>query len=165
MNYLCRFRRSAKLLTLTSCCERSWWKVWVYSVFMYTESQITCGLKSLTNPYGTHQVQLAAKGLCSTRLNTRQNKRWQNKTFCLEDSSELLLDLQSRPCAFRNKKQTAFFFTWFQRNAWWLLREKNISLLIYSLRYKDGEPLIMSSQPWNYSLQQSFGLSSLEIRR
>ncbi|XP_037532742.1 myomesin-3 [Nematolebias whitei] len=30
---------------------------------------------------------------------------------------------------------------------------------------KDGEPLIMSSQPWNYSLQQSFGLSSLEIRR
>ncbi|XP_017279234.1 myomesin-3 [Kryptolebias marmoratus] len=31
--------------------------------------------------------------------------------------------------------------------------------------YKDGELLTMSSQPWNYSLQQSFGLSSLEIRR
>ncbi|XP_008429299.1 myomesin-3 [Poecilia reticulata] len=31
--------------------------------------------------------------------------------------------------------------------------------------YKDGEPLIISSQPWNYSLQQNFGLSLLEIRR
>ncbi|XP_008278820.1 myomesin-3 [Stegastes partitus] len=31
--------------------------------------------------------------------------------------------------------------------------------------YKDGEPLIMSHQPWNYSLQQQFGLNSLEIRR
>ncbi|KAM4580373.1 myomesin-3 [Odontesthes bonariensis] len=31
--------------------------------------------------------------------------------------------------------------------------------------YKDGEPLLMSYQPWNYSLQQNFGLNSLEIRR
>ncbi|XP_028281957.1 myomesin-3 isoform X2 [Parambassis ranga] len=31
--------------------------------------------------------------------------------------------------------------------------------------YKDGKPLIMSLQPWNYSLQQKFGLCSLEIRR
>lgn len=31
--------------------------------------------------------------------------------------------------------------------------------------YKDGKPLIMSEQPWNYSLQQKFGLISLEIRR
>ncbi|XP_028436038.1 myomesin-3 [Perca flavescens] len=31
--------------------------------------------------------------------------------------------------------------------------------------YKDGVPLKMSDQPWNYSLQQTFGLNSLEIRR
>ncbi|XP_068997823.1 myomesin-3 isoform X1 [Embiotoca jacksoni] len=31
--------------------------------------------------------------------------------------------------------------------------------------YKDGELLMMSAQPWNYSLQQKFGLNSLEIRR
>ncbi|KAM9723019.1 myomesin-3 [Menidia menidia] len=31
--------------------------------------------------------------------------------------------------------------------------------------YKDGEPLLMSYLPWNYSLQQSFGLNILEIRR
>ncbi|XP_076593460.1 myomesin-3 [Chaetodon auriga] len=31
--------------------------------------------------------------------------------------------------------------------------------------YKDGLPLRMSAQPWNYSLQQRFGLNSLEIRR
>ncbi|XP_041844433.1 myomesin-3 [Melanotaenia boesemani] len=31
--------------------------------------------------------------------------------------------------------------------------------------YKNGEPLIMSCRPWNYSLQQNFGLNSLEIRR
>uniref|UniRef100_A0A672HCA0 Myomesin 3 n=2 Tax=Salarias fasciatus TaxID=181472 RepID=A0A672HCA0_SALFA len=31
--------------------------------------------------------------------------------------------------------------------------------------YKDGRPLIMSAQPWNYSLQQKFGLNILEIRR
>ncbi|XP_076016919.1 myomesin-3 [Genypterus blacodes] len=31
--------------------------------------------------------------------------------------------------------------------------------------YKDGAPLRMSDQPWNYSLQQKFGLNSLEIRR
>uniref|UniRef100_A0A8D2ZNG6 Myomesin 3 n=1 Tax=Scophthalmus maximus TaxID=52904 RepID=A0A8D2ZNG6_SCOMX len=31
--------------------------------------------------------------------------------------------------------------------------------------YKDGAPLILSDQPWNYSLQQKFGLNSLEIRR
>lgn len=32
-------------------------------------------------------------------------------------------------------------------------------------RYKDGEPLIISDRPWNYSLQQKFGLNTLEIRR
>ncbi|XP_047454895.1 myomesin-3 [Mugil cephalus] len=31
--------------------------------------------------------------------------------------------------------------------------------------YKNGEPLVMSHQPWNYTLQQKFGLNSLEIRR
>uniref|UniRef100_UPI0037E74D27 myomesin-3 n=1 Tax=Semicossyphus pulcher TaxID=241346 RepID=UPI0037E74D27 len=31
--------------------------------------------------------------------------------------------------------------------------------------YKDGLPLRMSDQPWNYSLQQKFGLNTLEIRR
>ncbi|XP_070767678.1 myomesin-3 [Enoplosus armatus] len=31
--------------------------------------------------------------------------------------------------------------------------------------YKDDVPLRMSDQPWNYSLQQKFGLNSLEIRR
>ncbi|XP_055359313.1 myomesin-3 isoform X2 [Betta splendens] len=31
--------------------------------------------------------------------------------------------------------------------------------------YKDGVPLTISEQPWNYSLQQRFGLNSLEIRR
>lgn len=31
--------------------------------------------------------------------------------------------------------------------------------------YKDGLPLRMSDQPWNYSLQQKYGLNSLEIRR
>ncbi|KAM3873043.1 myomesin-3 [Diretmus argenteus] len=31
--------------------------------------------------------------------------------------------------------------------------------------YKDGAPLRMSDQPWNYHLQQKFGLNSLEIRR
>ncbi|XP_029306718.1 LOW QUALITY PROTEIN: myomesin-3 [Cottoperca gobio] len=31
--------------------------------------------------------------------------------------------------------------------------------------YKDGELLRMSDQPWNYGLQQNFGLNSLEIRR
>ncbi|XP_053182875.1 myomesin-3 [Scomber japonicus] len=31
--------------------------------------------------------------------------------------------------------------------------------------YKDGLPLRMSEKPWNYSLKQSFGLNSLEIRR
>uniref|UniRef100_UPI003AB0E41C myomesin-3 n=1 Tax=Centroberyx gerrardi TaxID=166262 RepID=UPI003AB0E41C len=31
--------------------------------------------------------------------------------------------------------------------------------------YKDGVPLNVSRQPWNYSLQQKFGLNSLEIRR
>ncbi|XP_037641548.1 myomesin-3 [Sebastes umbrosus] len=31
--------------------------------------------------------------------------------------------------------------------------------------YKDGVPLRMSDQPWNYGLQQKFGLNSLEIRR
>ncbi|KAK5861967.1 hypothetical protein PBY51_017402 [Eleginops maclovinus] len=31
--------------------------------------------------------------------------------------------------------------------------------------YKDGVPLRMSDQPWNYSLQQKFGVNSLEIRR
>ncbi|KAG7474146.1 hypothetical protein JOB18_002672 [Solea senegalensis] len=31
--------------------------------------------------------------------------------------------------------------------------------------YKDGVPLRMSDQPWNYSLQQKYGLNSLEIRR
>ncbi|XP_012730505.2 myomesin-3 [Fundulus heteroclitus] len=31
--------------------------------------------------------------------------------------------------------------------------------------YKDGEPLITASQPWNYSLQKSGGLWLLEIRR
>lgn len=31
--------------------------------------------------------------------------------------------------------------------------------------YKDGMPLRMSDQPWNYGLQQKFGLNSLEIRR
>ncbi|TMS11306.1 Myomesin-3 [Larimichthys crocea] len=31
--------------------------------------------------------------------------------------------------------------------------------------YKDGQLLRMSDQPWNYSLQQKFGLNSLEIRR
>uniref|UniRef100_A0AAQ4S933 Myomesin 3 n=1 Tax=Gasterosteus aculeatus aculeatus TaxID=481459 RepID=A0AAQ4S933_GASAC len=31
--------------------------------------------------------------------------------------------------------------------------------------FKDGLPLRMSDQPWNYSLQQKYGLSSLEIRR
>ncbi|KAM6910751.1 myomesin-3 [Xenentodon cancila] len=31
--------------------------------------------------------------------------------------------------------------------------------------YKDGQPLMMSHQPWNYSLKQQFGLNTLEIRR
>ncbi|XP_005736130.1 myomesin-3 [Pundamilia nyererei] len=31
--------------------------------------------------------------------------------------------------------------------------------------YKDGEPLIISDRPWNYNLQQKFGLNTLEIRR
>ncbi|KAG7216849.1 hypothetical protein INR49_001503 [Caranx melampygus] len=31
--------------------------------------------------------------------------------------------------------------------------------------YKDGAPLRLSDQPWNYSLQDKFGLISLEIRR
>ncbi|XP_010786911.1 myomesin-3-like [Notothenia coriiceps] len=31
--------------------------------------------------------------------------------------------------------------------------------------FKDGWPLRMSDQPWNYSLQQKFGVNSLEIRR
>ncbi|XP_029929114.1 myomesin-3 [Myripristis murdjan] len=31
--------------------------------------------------------------------------------------------------------------------------------------YKDGVPLSVAHQPWNYSLQQKFGLNSLEIRR
>ncbi|XP_074539735.1 myomesin-3 [Halichoeres trimaculatus] len=31
--------------------------------------------------------------------------------------------------------------------------------------YKDGLPLRMSDQPWNYSLQQKYGLNTLEIRR
>uniref|UniRef100_A0A3B3CK85 Myomesin 3 n=1 Tax=Oryzias melastigma TaxID=30732 RepID=A0A3B3CK85_ORYME len=31
--------------------------------------------------------------------------------------------------------------------------------------YKNGDPLIMTDLPWNYSFQQSFGLSFLEIRR
>nr|XP_046254368.1 myomesin-3 [Scatophagus argus]XP_046254370.1 myomesin-3 [Scatophagus argus] len=31
--------------------------------------------------------------------------------------------------------------------------------------YKDGLPLTMSDQPWNYSLQQKIGLNTLEIRR
>ncbi|XP_034089137.1 myomesin-3 isoform X2 [Gymnodraco acuticeps] len=31
--------------------------------------------------------------------------------------------------------------------------------------FKDGWPLRMSEQPWNYSLQQKFGVNSLEIRR
>ncbi|XP_030606297.1 myomesin-3-like [Archocentrus centrarchus] len=31
--------------------------------------------------------------------------------------------------------------------------------------YKDGEPLMISDRPWNYNLQQKFGLNSLEIRR
>ncbi|CAF94170.1 unnamed protein product, partial [Tetraodon nigroviridis] len=31
--------------------------------------------------------------------------------------------------------------------------------------YKNGLPLKMSEQPWNYSLQQEFGLNTLEIRR
>ncbi|XP_073341600.1 myomesin-3 [Pagrus major] len=31
--------------------------------------------------------------------------------------------------------------------------------------YKDGLPLRISDQPWNYSLQQKFGLNTLEIRR
>ncbi|XP_067365957.1 myomesin-3 isoform X1 [Channa argus] len=31
--------------------------------------------------------------------------------------------------------------------------------------YKDGVPLRISDQPWNYSLQQTFGFNSLEIRR
>ncbi|XP_041649967.1 myomesin-3 [Cheilinus undulatus] len=31
--------------------------------------------------------------------------------------------------------------------------------------YKDGRPLRMSDQPWNYHLQQKFGLNTLEIRR
>ncbi|XP_030015067.1 myomesin-3 [Sphaeramia orbicularis] len=31
--------------------------------------------------------------------------------------------------------------------------------------YKDGLPLRMSQQPWNYMLQERFGLHSLEIRR
>ncbi|KAF7648754.1 hypothetical protein LDENG_00152440 [Lucifuga dentata] len=31
--------------------------------------------------------------------------------------------------------------------------------------YKDDVPLRTSNQPWNYSLQQKFGLNSLEIRR
>ncbi|XP_070691358.1 myomesin-3 [Pempheris klunzingeri] len=31
--------------------------------------------------------------------------------------------------------------------------------------YKDGVELRMSEQPWSYSLQQNFGLNSLEIRR
>lgn len=31
--------------------------------------------------------------------------------------------------------------------------------------YKDGVPLRMSQQPWNYMLQERFGLHSLEIRR
>ncbi|XP_029360148.1 myomesin-3 isoform X2 [Echeneis naucrates] len=31
--------------------------------------------------------------------------------------------------------------------------------------YKDGVPLRLCDQPWNYSLQQKFGLHSLEIRR
>ncbi|CAJ1062752.1 myomesin-3 [Xyrichtys novacula] len=31
--------------------------------------------------------------------------------------------------------------------------------------YKDGLPLRMSDQPWNYSLRQTFGLNTLEIRR
>uniref|UniRef100_A0A671WC93 Myomesin 3 n=1 Tax=Sparus aurata TaxID=8175 RepID=A0A671WC93_SPAAU len=30
--------------------------------------------------------------------------------------------------------------------------------------YKDGQPLRISDQPWNYSLQQRFGLNTLEIR-
>lgn len=32
-------------------------------------------------------------------------------------------------------------------------------------RYKDGEPLRRADLPWNYSLQQEFGLNLLEIRR
>nr|XP_020445776.1 myomesin-3-like [Monopterus albus] len=31
--------------------------------------------------------------------------------------------------------------------------------------YKDGVPMRMSDQPWNYTLEQKFGLNSLEIRR
>ncbi|XP_054638923.1 myomesin-3 isoform X2 [Dunckerocampus dactyliophorus] len=31
--------------------------------------------------------------------------------------------------------------------------------------YKDGKPLRRSEKPWNYGLQQAFGLNSLEIRR
>ncbi|XP_056299524.1 M-protein, striated muscle isoform X2 [Pseudoliparis swirei] len=31
--------------------------------------------------------------------------------------------------------------------------------------FKDGVPLMMSNQPWNYRLQQKYGLNSLEIRR
>lgn len=32
-------------------------------------------------------------------------------------------------------------------------------------RFKDGEPLHRPNLPWNYSLQQEFGLNVLEIRR
>ncbi|XP_061573268.1 myomesin-3 isoform X2 [Cololabis saira] len=31
--------------------------------------------------------------------------------------------------------------------------------------YKDGQPLMMSHQPWNYTLKQQFGINTLEIRR
>lgn len=43
-------------------------------------------------------------------------------------------------------------------------KETNLSFL-FSLRYKNGKPLIMADLPWKYSFQQSYGLNFLEIRR
>lgn len=101
------------------------------------------------------------KGLPLTTPSTRRNERSKASSGCcgLCQTNIWLWKLR-----ISNRQAVAWTTQmWPLVNLLWYTKKKKT--INFFLRYKDGKPLIMSHQPWNYRLQQKFGLNSLEIRR
>lgn len=139
-----------------SCCETSWWKDCVCLAFMSYEIHTTCG-SWVSLP---HMGPIKPNELPSTMPSTRQNNR--SKTpVVVRHSAKLTIDYES--CAWVISRQEhkppkyslMFIYSDIQKT----------KMMYFFGRYKDGEPLIISDRPWNYNLQQKFGLNTLEIRR
>lgn len=151
-----------------SCWETSWWMDYVCSVFMNLSGDPdNLRLVGFTIPYGTHRAQWAAKGY-PQQCPAQNRMRDQRPPLNVIDSAKLTFDKwkmcisNQRAGSWTTQVRTVVHFCFdIQKNFY----TRSDLLLTSYLRYKDGVPLRMSDQPWNYSLQQKFGLNSLEIRR